>query len=120
MMLRLVDAPSPAKNDLRHVAVWALEADMVTYLERQLRRRWPQLRVQGISDAAQLEATTADLCICGLQPPPHMRALTLWLGDVDRGAGLIELSEGLWKCRMPITGRHLVNFITAIWARAGI
>lgn len=119
-MLRLVDAPSPATRELRDVAVWALESELVVYLERHLQRRWSRLRVQRITDSAQLAATSVDLCICGQPPPPHMRSLALWLGDVDRGAGLIELSERLWKCRMPITGGHLVNFIAAIWARQGI
>ena len=119
-MLRLVDVPPPVARELRHVAVWALEAELFAYLERHLQRRWPCLKVQCITDPNEFAETRADLCICGQPPPQSMRALTLWLGDVDRGAGLIALSERLWKCRMPITGRHLVNFIAAIWAREGI
>ena len=118
-MLRLVDAPPPAMRELRHVAVWALEAELVAYLERHLQRRWPRLRVQCIDDAAQLAVSSADLCICGA-PPPALRMPTLWLGDIDRGAVVTEISAQLWQCRMPITGRHLLRTIDAIWQRMPI
>ncbi len=115
-MLRLVDAPPPVTRELRHVVVWALESELVVYLERHLQRRWPGLRIQHINEEAQLLKSSADLCICGASPPPlHMP--TLWLGEVDRAAAITEISAQLWQCRLPITGRHLVRVIAALWQR---
>ena len=73
--------------------------------------------MQRINDEAQLATSSADLCICGAAPPP-MRMPTLWLGEVDRGASITEISALLWQCRMPITGRHLVRIIAALWKRS--
>ena len=113
-MLRLVDAPLSAAGELRHVAVWALESELVAYLERHLQRRWPRLRVQRINEVAQLATSSADLCICGAPPPP-LRMPILWLGEIDRGTAVTEISTQLWQCRMPITGRHLLRLVDAIW-----
>jgi len=114
-MLRLVDAPAaPARGELRDVAVWALEPELAAYVESQLRRCWPGVRVRAVENIEWLATSAIDLCICGVQPPMELRAPTIWLGDVDRGGGVTEISARLWRCRMPITGRHLLSVVAAL------
>ncbi|HVF34986.1 MAG TPA: hypothetical protein VND91_06650 [Candidatus Saccharimonadia bacterium] len=114
-MLRLVHARAPnAKAPLRRVAISGLDDELAAYLERRLRARWPSLQVHRERDRAALEPS-ADLWICGTEPPEALQVPTLWLGELDRGAGVVRVGTRLWKCSTPITGRQLVRCVDEMW-----
>jgi len=118
-MLRLVAATElPARAELRRVAIWHLDGELAAYVERRMHLRWPQLSVERVAADAQLALIDADLWICGSAPTPTMSAPVLWLGEVDRGAGVIRLNERLWKSTMPMTGRQLERAVDAVWQQA--
>lgn len=119
-MLRLVSARTGTRAaELRRVTLWGLDAELAAYIERRLRARWPDVLVQHASDDTDPEQRPADLWICGVQPPATPRVPTLWLGDVDRGAGVVRISDRLWKCSTPVTGRQLLRGVEEMWGQIG-
>ena len=119
-MLRLVSARTGSLSaELRRVAIWGLEAELATYIERQLRARWPNVEVQHVHDASPIEHAPADLWICGVEPPAVLRVPTLWLGEVDRSRAMVKIGDRLWKCSTPVTGRQLLRSLDEMRLQLG-
>jgi hypothetical protein len=119
-MLRLVAARGGERVvEPRCVGLWGLDPELAAYVERRLRARWPQLQVERAADATGPGAPSADLWICGGEPPPELNVPILWLGEIDRAAGVVRLGARLWKCSTPITGRQLVRSVDEVWRQLG-
>jgi hypothetical protein len=115
-MLRLVPAPGGERaGEPRCVLFWGLDHELAAYLERRLRARWPRLRIEYAGADGAQEPPPADLWICGGEPPPELNVPILWLGEIDRAAGVVRVGARRWRCSTPITGRQLVRSVDEVW-----
>ncbi len=116
-MLRLVsNSDVRVASLLQRVTLCGIDHDLMSYIERRLRSRWPEVVVLRVACAENAAARPTDLCICGTEPLTSPQVPTLWLGDVDRNAGVYRMGEQLWKINTPISGRRLVRALEQIIA----
>lgn len=109
-MLRPVPNHGDA-NELASVDLVGIEPELASYLEQNLRRRWPHSVIRRLGP---LDEASADLCIRTREPAAELLRPTLWLADVDRSHAAIRLAPNLWRSATPLTGRRLVRIIEGI------
>jgi hypothetical protein len=110
-MLRLVTSSVPSATAPTRVALWRLEPELASYIERRLRARWPALVVLHLPATSPPGFQAQDIGICGAEPTPPPRVPTLWLGEVDRSRAMVQIGECLWKSGLPLTGRQLLRCV---------
>ena len=101
---------------LRQVACLGMDTELAAYIERRLTARWPAVEVSRVALIEDLQAYAPQLVFAGIEPAIAPGIPALWLGEVDRRAYPLRLSEWVWKSAAPVTGGSLLRWVEAMLA----